>query len=166
MKTKVHLILLLICFSFSLAHGSSGINSRQLDIWDLSSSADPKTLISVNVPSTLLGALVEDGQYPSPYYSLNLQNISQSRFMVPWIYQTTFLTPSFDASNETLRAWITFQGLSYSGTLVVNNQLVMGQDELVGTVRTFQIDISSFLQFNLPNSIQLTINRPINSYVV
>src|SRR3989338_2176814 len=143
---------------------SGGIGSFALETWMLSSNDDPSDKIPVVVPSTVLAGLIDAGQYVQPFYSLNLQTIPISRFLVPWVYETTFQTPSYNPSTQFLSTWIVIQGLSYKGQLSVNNHLVIDRNQLIGTVRVFHLDISQFVVEG-PNTVRIELDRPVNSYV-
>src|SRR3989338_2106509 len=96
--------MLRFCCSFFLISLIVGLNSNlvgcettfsiSLSRWKLSSSADPHTVYEVEIPSTVLGALVEANVYPEPFYSLNLPSIPLDPFEVPWVYESAFQLPS------------------------------------------------------------------------
>ena len=44
----------------------------------------------VTLPSTVLGGLVADHEYPNLYLGTNLQDVWEPRFQVPWWYRTEF----------------------------------------------------------------------------
>ena len=179
--------MLRFCCSFFLISLIVGLNSNlvgcettfsiSLSRWKLSSSADPHTVYEVEIPSTVLGALVEANVYPEPFYSLNLPSIPLDPFEVPWVYESAFQLPS---STDPQSVWINIEGLSYQGDLFINDQLVPGPDassnssssppfsarQLVGTVRIFQLDITSFLSTSngLTQKVRLEIDRPQDSW--
>src|SRR5262249_12662737 len=82
--------------------------------------------IPARVPTTVVAARVAHGDYPDPYYGMNLRNIpgtsdypigekaslydlsKSNPYAVPWWYRTEFDLPA--GSN---RVWLHFDGISY-----------------------------------------------------
>jgi hypothetical protein len=73
------------------------------------------------VPSTVLGALVEVGEYVEPYFGTNLNDIPKKRFEQCWWYRTEFDLSDTDKRETTL---LDFDGINperfegHSGGLV------------------------------------------------
>src|SRR5262245_40349831 len=84
---------------------------------------------TATVPNTVVGALVENGTYPDPYFGMNLRKIpgttypigqrflmmptpDHSPFKPAWWYRTEFTLPAEMAGR---RVWLRFQGINYRG---------------------------------------------------
>lgn len=94
-----------------------------------------------NVPATVLAALVAAGNIRDPYFGRNLEGIDTEPFAGPWWYRHEFTMTSEDRSTVRL----ILEGLNYSADVWVNGQQVGSRDELVGSFRHFEIDITAAL---------------------
>ncbi len=118
-------------------------NKIVLSDWSLASmdKADLKKR-NVKVPSTVLGALVLNGEYGDDiWYGKNLNEISGERFETGWVYSTTFEIPDFDAEKNQI---IDFEGINYRANIWVNGELVVDTTECIGVFSTFSYNISEF----------------------
>jgi exo-1,4-beta-D-glucosaminidase len=87
---------------------------------------DTRTWHAVTVPNTVVGALVENGTYPDPYFGMNLRKIpgttypigerftnlpmpADSPFKPSWWYRTEFDLPADGGE----RVWLHFDGINY-----------------------------------------------------
>lgn len=114
----------------------------------------------VEVPVTVLSALVRHGVYPDPRFGLNALRIPDScdafneqhdlaRFSHlpdgrnpwhdPWWYRTEFeLEPL--ASGQ--RVWLILHGVNYRAEVWVNGRFIAGKGALVGMFQRFRLDVT------------------------
>lgn len=137
----------------SRAHAfAPGASVVDLTSWQLHSTADPATVYNVQVPNTIVGALLEAGYIDfDPFYGDNLARINKTQFAVPWVYRTTFELP---ASISGLRFVLGIDGLTYNGTIDVNGAQVADQATVVGSFQRYRFDVTPFVT---PGSNTLTI---------
>ena len=109
------------------------------------------------VPSTILSALVEDGVYQDPYFGMNLRSIGgntyaigsenfmllpmppESPFRQSWWYRTEFKLPSeFQGKTISLH----FKGINYRANIWLNRHRIATSDEVAGTWRVFEFDVT------------------------
>ncbi len=105
------------------------------------SSADFSTgnWYPADLPTTVLAALVKDGQYKNIFFNQNFENIPSKPFEVPWWYRTTFKVPK-SSSNQTVR--LQFDGINYRAEVWVNGIRVASSDTMMGGFRRFELDVS------------------------
>ena len=114
---------------------------------------------TTTVPSTVLAALVADKTYSDPYFGTNLRSLpggdhpagrNFSRLPMPkdspyrcsWWYRTEFELPaSFDGQY----VWIDFGGINYRANIWLNGKKVASDSQVAGAYRTYELDITSFL---------------------
>ena len=114
---------------------------------------------AVTVPNTVVGALVENGTYPDPYFGTNLRSIpgttypigarfallptpASSPFKPSWWYRTEFDLPARMAGRT---VFLRFHGINYRASLWLNGSLVAGPGELVGTFRRYELDVTAYV---------------------
>ncbi len=93
------------------------------------------------VPSTVLGALVNDGVYPDPLRGKNLEAIPARPFQGAWWYRHEF-TLAGPASKTYSR--LLFDGINYRADVWLNGQKIAGS--LRGAFRTFDLDVTAQLR--------------------
>jgi exo-1,4-beta-D-glucosaminidase len=155
-----------------LGAGSARAGDRRpLTRWSLQSSAEVRekgeaistpgyasgTWHQVNVPNTVLGALVENGVYKDPYFGMNLRDIpgttypigtrftlvetpKESPFKPAWWYRTEFEVP--EGTGGRSRA-LHLDGLNYRANVWVNGKQLGDSRDVVGAFRAFEFDITS-----------------------
>ncbi|MHC4741133.1 MAG: glycoside hydrolase family 2 protein, partial [Planctomycetota bacterium] len=95
------------------------------------------------VPSTVLAALVEAGEYKDIYFGKNLKDIPKERFEQPWWYRCEFdLDPA--APDET--AILEFDGINYAANIWLNGRLIADAEQARGAFRRYSFDISALVQ--------------------
>jgi exo-1,4-beta-D-glucosaminidase len=109
------------------------------------------------VPNTVVGALVEAGEYPDPYFGMNLRNIPGmtypigSRFMLQatpadspfkpsWWYRTEFDLPDASAGRSHT---LNFDAINYRANIWVNGSRIASSDDVAGAYRRYAFDITS-----------------------
>ena len=135
---------------------------------------DVKGWHKTEVPSTVVGALVTDKTYPDPFWEKNLQSYPGtfpsnkelfanhdmpvgSPFRCPWWFRTEFNLPADDQNKKT---WLDFLGINYRANLWVNGRKVADKTEVAGAYRTFEFDVSEFIQAGKPNAIAVEVFAP------
>ncbi|MHC4582165.1 MAG: beta-mannosidase, partial [Planctomycetota bacterium] len=96
-----------------------------------------------HVPSTVLAALVEAGEYEDPYFGENLKEIAAERFEQSWWYRNEFVVNDVQANATTL---LEFDGINYAANIWLNGRLVADCAQVRGAFRRFSFDISDFVQ--------------------
>src|SRR5579883_2068184 len=132
------------------------------------------------VPTTVVAALVADQTYPDPYYGQNMRSLpgmnygaaptmgldsffanqdmpDGSPFRCAWWFRTEFNLPSnFDSR----RVWLHFDALNYRANVWVNGTKIANAEDVAGTFRTFEFEISSQLLAGKQNALAVEIFAP------
>ncbi|HEV2671540.1 MAG TPA: beta galactosidase jelly roll domain-containing protein [Gemmatimonadales bacterium] len=126
------------------------------------------------VPSTVVGALVEDGVYPEPFFGMNLRTLpgmtypigrnfvriamdSQSPFAVPWWYRTTFrVPPTVRGRHVTLH----LDGINYRANIWLNGRRLADSSAIAGTYRRYELDVTDALQPTGMNVLAVQVWAP------
>ncbi len=95
------------------------------------------------VPSTVLGTLVQAGEYKDLYVGMNMEKVPKERFRVPWWYRTEFDLTEDEASATVLLA---FDGINYKADIWLNGTLIAGKKDVLGAFRRFRFDVSGKVQ--------------------
>jgi exo-1,4-beta-D-glucosaminidase len=139
------------------------------EAWEVASSADLSVWHPVDLPATVLAALVENGVHPDPYVGTNLrelpgqgpraQNFSNhpmpadSPFAVPWWYRKEFEVPPDAPPHLRLQ----LDGINYRATVWLNGHKI---GALVGAYRDFEIDVTHLVRFDAPNVLDIEVQAP------
>jgi exo-1,4-beta-D-glucosaminidase len=127
-----------------------------------------------SIPSTVLGALVDDGIYPDPFFGMNLRSVpgtsypvgsvftdidmpDDSPFRVPWHYRTGF---SAGGGMTGQQYWLVFKGVNFKGRICINGKLLAGPDKVAGTFRHYSFNVTDFLQTAGPNGLAVSVYPP------
>src|SRR5713101_2458066 len=111
---------------------------------------------SVNVPTTVVSALVKHKVYPDPDFGMNLRSIpgvtypiganfsniameQDSPFMVPWWYRKEFTLPE-TYKGKTI--WLGFGGINYRANIWLNGKQIANKKDVAGAWRTFEFNIT------------------------
>lgn len=128
------------------------------DGWQIQSSAKVNnasgSLLSTNqavttdwyqatVPSTVMGVLTADGQYPGLLEGENYRTIDRTPFDCPWWYRKVFALPALGAGEHVS---LSFDGVSYSANVWLNGKQIVSRDSLYGPFRQFTFDITPYVQ--------------------
>src|SRR6266849_8224947 len=155
--------------------------------WQIQSSCDAKAAgeqISLagfdaaawhkaEIPATVVGALVTDKTYPAPDYATNLDSspgMSHSNkhlfanedmpegspFLCSWWYRTEFSSPAAAEKN----VWLNFLGINYRANIWVNGQKIADTNDVAGTYRAYEFNITKFLKSGTTNALALEIFAP------
>ncbi len=126
------------------------------------------------IPATVVGALVTDKTYPDPNYGTNLKsfpgmNYSEkqlfanqdmpegSPFRCSWWYRTEFAAP---ADTERKIEWLNFLGINYRANLWVNGQKIADTNDVAGTYRTYEFNVTKFLKPGKTNALAVEVFAP------
>ena len=126
------------------------------------------------LPSTVMSALVEDKVYPDPYTGMNLRSIPgttypifedfsnipmppASPFRQSWWYRTEFKLPP-EYSGKTV--WLGFDGINYRANVWMNGVQIASSENLAGTWRLFNLDVTSAAKPGQTNSLAVEIFPP------
>lgn len=124
--------------------------------WEVFSSegiqADGKTISTssynvkkgyiVEIPATVMAALVRNEVYKDLFYGDNLKKIPDEPFQVPWWYRKTF---EIDADYDESYYNLSFEGLNYKANIWLNGSLIASSDTIEGCFRMFDLDITQYL---------------------
>jgi exo-1,4-beta-D-glucosaminidase len=133
----------------------------------------PRGWVPATVPTTVLGALVDAGRVPDPYYGTNLQRVPGGKpfgldvslsampmlspYRHPWWYRRTFhLPPSF--AGQTI--WLELGGVNYRANVWLNGRLVAGLREIAGPFRRFALDITDAAAVGGTNCLAIEVLAP------
>ena len=165
----------------------AGRQSLESD-WSLQSSAkveakgealsipgfDTKGWHAITVPNTVVGALVENGHYPDPYFGMNLRSIpgttypigerftllptpDDSPFKAPWWYRTEFAVPRGKAGRSFA---LHFDGINYRASIWLNGVRLAGPDEVAGAFRRYELDVTRHVRPGERNAIAIEVVIP------
>ena len=102
-----------------------------------------ETWYPVQVPSTVLAALVADGQYKNIYFGKNLEAIPSEQFNHSWWYRTQFDIPDLNQGNRTR---LRFKGINYRANIWLNGSKIADADTLLGAFRVFELDVTHLIR--------------------
>ena len=111
---------------------------------------------AAKIPTTVLAALVASGEIPDPYTGKNLEAIPAVRFAVPWWYRTEFAV----AAPLPAESRLVLHGINYSAEVWLNGELIAGRDQVRGSFRTFELDVTGKLRDGV-NALALLVHPPV-----
>jgi exo-1,4-beta-D-glucosaminidase len=129
---------------------------------------------AVTVPNTVVGALVENGTYPDPYFGMNLRNIpgtaypigqrftllptpDDSPFKPAWWYRREIALPKQLAGRSLA---LHLDGVNYRASVWFNGTRVGAPDEVVGVFRRFELDVTRLARPGEPNVVAVEVTGP------
>src|SRR5713101_2547812 len=135
---------------------------------------DTKGWHQTDIPATVAGALVTDKTYPDPNYATNLKtfpgmNYSDknlfanqdmpegSPFRCSWWYRTEF-APRAEGAKKT--EWLNFLGINYRANIWINGHKVEDANDVAGAYRSFEFNVSKFLQQGKSNALAVEVFAP------
>jgi len=95
------------------------------------------------VPSTVLGTLIQNGVYQDPFRGKNLETIPREPFQEAWWYRTEFQSGE-EATGACTR--LIFDGINYRANVWLNGQKLADKDALAGVWRIADLDITRYLR--------------------
>jgi exo-1,4-beta-D-glucosaminidase len=135
----------------------------------------PAAWYRATVPSTVVGALVEDSVFRDPFFGMNLRDIpgmtygigknfvhlpmdSTSPYAVPWWYRTTFRVPAPMAGK---RVSLHFDGINYRANIWLNGHRVADSTRVAGTYRRYELDVTDAIKRNEANTLAVEVFAPV-----
>jgi len=94
------------------------------------------------VPTTVLAALVKNNLYKDIYFAKNLEKIPGDQFQQSWWYRKEF---NLEALPSVSNARLVFEGINYRANIWLNGKKAASSDEIIGSFRIFDLDITSFI---------------------
>jgi exo-1,4-beta-D-glucosaminidase len=136
----------------------------------------PRDWYPVQVPSTVLRALVARGVYPDPYVGMNNMRIPDAsdefnrkfdlaRFShlpgqanpwsKPWWYRAEFELPQLPSGTE---VWLNFEGINYRADVWLNGARVADSASVVGMFEMFTFPVTEHVRAGQPNVLAVRIH--------
>ena len=139
-----------------------------------STSYRPTGWYRATVPSTVVGAIVDDGEYRDVFFGMNLRSLPgmtypiganfvhtamdpSSPFAVPWWYRTTIRVP---AAMRGRRLSLQFDGINYRANIWLNGHRLRDSSEIAGTYRRYDLDVSDLMRATRDNVLAVEIFAP------
>jgi len=110
------------------------------------------------VPSTVLGTLVDDNIYEDVYFGKNLENIKEDDFKVSWWYRTEFLLTAYPGKTF---AHLELDGVNYRANIWLNGQKVADASQIYGPFRRFDLDITQLARIGEKNVLAIEVIPPV-----
>src|SRR3989442_5734271 len=134
----------------------------------------PQNWYPATVPATVVGALVEAKVYPDPLFSQNLRLLpgcsypiganfanlpmpADSPFRISWWYRTQLRLP---ASYGGQNIWLHLDGINFRANVWLNGQQVAASDQIAGTFRTHEINVTRMARAGALNSLAVEVFPP------
>jgi exo-1,4-beta-D-glucosaminidase len=136
-----------------------------------SRSFQPKGWYKTSVPSTVLAAQVASGEFPDPYFGMNLRKIPGTTYPVAaqfaklpmspdspyscsWWYRTEFAAPGGTSTS------LHFDGINYRANVWLNGKQLADKKNVAGAYRTYDFDVTSALVRTGNNVLAVEVFAP------
>src|SRR5271165_3546979 len=130
--------------------------------------------IPVTVPSTIVAAQVAAGLIKDPFYGMNLRKLpgmdyplgtmfsnlamlDSSPYKCGWWYRTQFRLPAGFANHSVS---LHLDGVNYRADVWLNGKQIAGKNEIAGTWRVFELNLSSGLLYFGQNVLAIEVFPP------
>lgn len=113
--------------------------------------------IPAEVPSTVLGTLVEAGIHRDIFTGRNLEAVSKEPFQSSWWYRREFAVGGGPGAK---RVFLEFDGINYRADIWLNGKLVAGKDEVFGPFRRFSFDVTEIARLEGMNILAVEVFPP------
>lgn len=140
----IKLLLLLTLFPFHLAARDFTLSEG----WVLNGK------YKATVPSTVMGVLTANGEYPGILEGLAYKEIDRSRFDQSFRYTTEFALTAQDLKEHVI---LQLDGVSYRANIYLNGKLVADKNTIYGAYRRHTLDITKFVQAS--NKLEIEVFR-------
>src|SRR5882757_4647844 len=117
----------------------------------------PSRWMKTAVPSTVLAAQVEAGQFKDPFFGMNLRKIpgttypigkdfnnlpmpADSPYTCPWWYRKSFAIPALQKGHT---LWLRFDGINYRANIWLNGKKIADSKDVSGAYRTYEFNITA-----------------------
>ena len=169
----------------------SSSNKQFLKEWKLESSTqisdrddhislvsyDVEKWLDIEVPTTVLRALVHEGIYPDPHLDLNNFRIPDASdelneqldlgrfshlkgypnpFKDPYWFRTEFTVPK---AKQGKRTWLNFDGINYRADVWLNGNKIADANEVVGMFQRYKFDITEYVIGGGKNILAVKIHQ-------
>jgi exo-1,4-beta-D-glucosaminidase len=128
----------------------------------------------VEVPTTVVAALVKRKVYPDPGFGMNLRSFPglsypiganfsnlamppDSPFGVSWWYRKQFSVPA-DYRGKTI--WLHFGGINYRANIWLNGRQIANSDDVAGAWRTYEFNITEAAIPGKNNALAVQVYAP------
>ncbi|HVR64863.1 MAG TPA: hypothetical protein VMU50_23355, partial [Polyangia bacterium] len=154
--------------------GERGVGDRGARARSTIDGIELAGFIPVDLPATILGALVGAGEIIDPYYGANLRKIpgqgppakNFSNFPMPedspfrhaWWFRKELSLPAGFAPG--MYASLQFDGINYRANVWFNGRLIAGREHVAGAYREFELDVTPFVRRDGPNAIAVEVFPP------
>ncbi|MET9887790.1 exo-beta-D-glucosaminidase [Streptomyces sp. NPDC006430] len=91
--------------------------------------------------STVLAALVANGEHPDPFYSTNQQRIPAAAFAVPWWYRS-----EFTVDDTSSRTYLDFSGVVSAADVFVNGKQIAAASAVAGAYTHHELDVTDLVR--------------------
>ncbi len=139
----------------------------------------PRDWTPVQVPTTVLTALVKAKVYPDPYVGMNNMKIPdawepfnqtyglsgyshlpghRNPWQDPYWFWTRFDTPEGIAPGQTV--WLNLGAINYRADVWLNGHAVAKAENLVGMFADWRLPITPYLHLDKPNTLAIKIHPP------
>jgi len=135
---------------------------------------DAKGWHKAAIPATVVGALVTDKTYPDPNFGTNLKSFpgmnysdknlfanqdmpEGSPFRCSWWFRTEFTLPVGESKRT---QWLNFLGINYRANIWINGHKVADAADVAGTYRSFEFNVSKFVQPGKANGLAVEVFAP------
>jgi len=115
-----------------------------------------KDWYNATVPGTVLTTLVNQGEYPDPYFGLNNMSIPDTLAHTKWWYRVSFDTPANIAGK---RARLLFDGINYRAEIFLNGKKL---GNMAGAFIRGEYDVTPLLNSNGKNILAVLVSPPDN----
>lgn len=106
--------------------------------------ADLDGWYDATVPTTVLGALSDDGMFEGAFEGTGYYSaIDRDMFKDGWWFVKSFDAPSLEDGR---RAVLNFEGISYRAEVWLNGHRLAGPEEMVGPFRQFSFDVTGCME--------------------
>ena len=127
------------------------------------------------MPNTVVGALVENGTYPDPFFGMNLRSLPgmtypvgqrtsrscpcrrESPFARSWWYRKEFDLP---AAHGGRAVFLHFDGINYRANIWFNGQRLADAREAAGAFRRYSLDVTRWARPGARNAVAVEVFAP------
>ena len=135
---------------------------------------DTKGWYAITVPNTVVGALVENGTYPDPYFGMNLRSLPgmtypiaknfgllpmspESPFARSWWFRKEFDLPATLGGRAVA---LHLDGVNYRSNIWLNGQRLADASETAGAFRRHDLDITRWARTGGRNAVAVEVFAP------
>src|SRR5215467_3737684 len=132
---------------------------------------------TVNVPTTVVAALVKLKVYPDPDFGMNLRQLPgvsypiggnfsnlpmppDSPYAASWWYRKTFTVPAQDRGKA---IWLNFRGINYRANIWLNGKQIAKSDDVAGAWRTYEFNVTDAAKPGAENVLAVQVFSPTDT---